>query len=134
LWETNHQEFERLASEEIMRHFDRLPDVLLSHIMKEICGPDFVLRRPLPRCSVCAGEIPRTDSAIGDDIHRGGGFVIGGAGLDETLYEGLICQNCRRIYCLTCHDPLQKGHDCPNCGQTLSPLFADYLRALEAEP
>lgn len=81
-----------------------------------------------PRCSSCGREIPPTETTIGQDIRRGGGMIVGGGGLDQTLYEGTICRSCGRMYCLSCHDFSKKGYNCPSCGSGLSPLFADYLR------
>jgi len=84
----------------------------------------------LPKCSSCGKDIPPTESTVGQDIRRSGGVIVGGAGtgLDEILYKGTICRSCGRINCLSCHDFNKKGFKCPNCGSSISPLYADYLR------
>ncbi len=80
-----------------------------------------------PVCSNCGEIIPAIKHTIADDIRAGGGIVIGGNGLDQTLYNGLICRACGRLYCNKCHNTNEKGYNCPECNQHLSPLFADYL-------
>ena len=44
-----------------------------------------------PKCLSCQSGIPALNKTIADDIRAGGGMVIG-AGLDATLYDGLICR------------------------------------------
>ena len=81
-----------------------------------------------PFCSVCGKLIPAMGTTIADDIRARGGVVVGGTGLDETLYDGLICRNCGKIYCSNCEQARAKNHICPSCSSSLTPLFADYLR------
>jgi HEAT repeat protein len=79
-----------------------------------------------PVCSNCGEAIAALKRTIADDLSASGVIAIG-AGLDQKLYEGVICRSCGRILCLKCHNPGEKGHSCPVCGHDLSPLFADYL-------
>jgi len=93
----------------------------------------FAKKKPasdLPTCVSCGSVIRPLPSTIEQDIRAGGGFVVGGSGLNETLYQGVICRSCRRIYCLTCYEGIKKAQQgqCAACGIALSPLYADYLR------
>ncbi len=81
-----------------------------------------------PKCSACAKIIPALKSTIAGDIRASGGMVVGGAGLDETLYDGVICRNCGKIFCSDCQRLKIKNLVCPVCSNPVSPLFADYLR------
>ena len=81
-----------------------------------------------PKCSVCGTSIPAFNRTIADDIRAGGGMVISiGAGLDEKLYDGVICRQCGSIFCNKCEHANIKNLICPVCSNHLSPLFADYL-------
>ena len=93
----------------------------------------FAKKKPafaLPKCVSCGSGIRPTSTTIGQDILAGGGFVVGGSGLGQTLYQGVICKSCRRTYCLSCYEEIKKaeGGECTACGVALSPLYADYLR------
>jgi hypothetical protein len=93
----------------------------------------FSMKKPastFPKCSSCGSDIRPSPSSIEQDILRGGGSVTGGTGLGETLYQGVICKSCRRTYCLDCFETIKvtKQGQCAECGVSLSPLFADYLR------
>ena len=79
-----------------------------------------------PVCSSCGEAIAALRHTIADDL-RAGGVLAVGEGLDQKLYEGVICRTCGRVLCLKCHNPGEKGHSCPVCRHDLSPLFADYL-------
>ncbi len=127
LWETKQGEIERQAFEETMASVGNIPGSLRRRIQKELGVQADVPQKTLPKCSVCGKEIQPKQGTIGQDIHQRGGVVVGGTGLDETLYRGTICRSCGRLYCMDCHDFTQKGYNCPNCGQSISPLFADYL-------
>ena len=52
----------------------------------------------VPQQPVCEAVIPVLKSTIADDIRRSGGVVIG-SGLDQTLYEGVICRSCGYSKC-----------------------------------
>jgi len=84
----------------------------------------------LPKCVSCGCEIRPSPTSIEQDILRGGGSVIGGTGLGETLYQGVICKSCRHTYCLSCFETIKEAKQglCTECGVSLSPLYADYLR------
>ncbi len=79
-----------------------------------------------PVCFCCGESIPALKGTIADDIRRGGGTAIG-AELEQKLFEGVICRTCGRVFCMKCHNPGEKGYDCPVCKHELSPLFASYL-------
>ena len=82
-----------------------------------------------PMCSQCGKSIPAFNRTIADDIRSSGGMVIGGTGLDEKLYDGVICRKCGTIFCSDCEHAKIKNLICPLCSNHVSPLFADYLRS-----
>jgi hypothetical protein len=82
-------------------------------------------------CSVCGAVIPTSHRSVADAFSEQDSAVADSPGnrlgpldnpeVPNSLYDGHICEGCRHIYCLNCHDPLKNYPDidlfCPNCGR-----------------
>jgi DNA-directed RNA polymerase subunit RPC12/RpoP len=80
-------------------------------------------------CAACSSEITLFSKGKPDDVVVNVGGTIFSMG--EDLYQGVICETCRKTWCLSCWVTMMLDDKdiCPTCGVRLVPLTSSHLKS-----